>query len=146
MSAAENKTLMQAIFAELAKGNSQPFRDHAHPEFMWTITGSNSWSGHYGPGIAAIRESLLRPLYARFAGTYTSTASLIVAEDDTVVVQCQGDVATVEGERYDNDYCLIFRFRDGQIAEQIEYMDSALAERVLGPLSEVLERFATAAA
>ena len=142
MSAAENKALIAAIFADLAKGDSRSFADALHPDFVWAISGENSWSGRYGPGIAAVRETLLRPLFARFDGTYTNTASRIIAEDDTVVVQCKGKVATVDGARYDNDYCLVFRFRDGKIVEEIEYMDSALAERVLGTLPQVLERFA----
>lgn len=145
MSAAENKALIEAVFNDLANGDSRAFRDALHTEFVWTITGSNSWSGRYGPGLAAAREALLRPLYARFAGAYTSTASRIIAEDETVVVQCKGNVATVEGQRYDNDYCLVLLFRDGKVAEQIEYMDSALAERVLGTLPEVLDRFAASA-
>ena len=141
MSAAENKARMQAIFADLANGDPRSFRATLHPDFVWTISGSNSWSGRYGPGFAKVQDDLLRPLFARFAGTYANHATRFVAEDDMVVVQCRGDVATVEGERYDNDYCLLFRFAGGLIIEEIEYMDSALAERVLGPLPEVLERF-----
>ncbi len=142
MSAAENKSRMQAIFADLAQGDPRSFRAALHPDFVWTISGSNSWSGTYGPGFAQVQGDLLRPLFARFAGPYTNHAARFIAEDDTVVVICRGDVATVEGERYDNDYCLLFRFSGGLIAEEIEYMDSALAERVLGPLPDVLERYA----
>jgi ketosteroid isomerase-like protein len=36
------------------------------------------------------------------------------------------------GERYDNHYCFIFHFRDGKIAEVVEYCDTDLEERVLG--------------
>ena len=142
MSAAENKTRLQAIYADLATGDTRSFRAALHPDFVWTITGSNSWSGRYGPGFAKVQDGLLRPLYARFAGRYTNQATRFLAEHDVVMVACRGNVATVEGERYDNDYCLLFRFADGLIVEEIEYMDSALAERVLGPLPEVLERFA----
>jgi hypothetical protein len=35
--------------------------------------------------------------------------------------------------RYDNQYCLLYRLRDGKIVEIREYNDSILCERVLGP-------------
>ena len=74
------------------------------------------------------------PLFASFAGTYRNRASLIVAEGDVVVVECKGDVATKAGARYDNDYCYVCRFDDaGRLTRLTEYMDTALAERVLPP-------------
>ena len=58
--------------------------------------------------------------------------SRFVAEDDIVVVECKGDVATKLGARYDNDYCYVCRFDEGgALLELTEYMDTALAERVL---------------
>ena len=42
-----------------------------------------------------------------------------------------------EGTTYRNQYCLIYVFRDGKIAEQIEYMDHAYCEAVLGKWDEV---------
>ncbi len=146
MSATENKALMTAIFADLARGDTQSFGAALADDFTWIISGSNSWSGRYGPGIAAVRDQLLRPLFARFAGTYANHATRFTAEDDVVIVQCNGDVATADGARYDNDYCLVYRLREGRIAEVTEYMDSALAERVLGALPDVVARFKAAAA
>jgi uncharacterized protein len=55
-----------------------------------------------------------------------------IAEDDWVVVEARGDMMTKSGERYDNDYCLVYRLADGKIVEMREYNDSALCERVLG--------------
>ncbi len=40
MSAAENKQLMQQVFAELAKENGKPFVDLMADDFRWTITGT----------------------------------------------------------------------------------------------------------
>ena len=37
------------------------------------------------------------------------------------------------GERYDNQYCMVWRIENGKIKEIKEYCDSALVERVLGP-------------
>jgi hypothetical protein len=40
---------------------------------------------------------------------------------------------TRSGQRYDNDYCLVYRLANGKIVEIREYQDSTLCERILGP-------------
>ena len=55
-----------------------------------------------------------------------------VLEGDIVVVECKGDVETKAGNRYDDDYCYVCQFADdGKLVALTEYMDTALAERVL---------------
>ena len=39
---------------------------------------------------------------------------------------------TKAGVRYDNEYCLVYRLKDGRIVEIREYCDSVLTEAVLG--------------
>ena len=48
------------------------------------------------------------------------------------MVEAKGDNVTPDGVRYDNDYCLVFRFEDGKIKEIREYCDSVLTEKALG--------------
>jgi hypothetical protein len=130
MSAADNKQLMQDVFAELAKGNGKPFVDCMADDFCWTVPGSNKWSGTYR-GKEAVRTQLLKPLFAQFAGQYTNTATRILAEDDYVVVECRGNVTTQSGQRYDNKYCYVFRMAGGKMRELTEYMDTELAAKAL---------------
>jgi ketosteroid isomerase-like protein len=47
---------------------------------------------------------------------------------------------TKDGQPYNNDYCLIYRLRDGRIVEIREYCDSALTEAVLGPFPAALKQ------
>ncbi|HEY7608163.1 MAG TPA: nuclear transport factor 2 family protein [Alphaproteobacteria bacterium] len=130
MSAAENKRLMQGIFAELAKGNGRPFIDSLADDFCWTLTGGTKWSKTYR-GKKAVRDELLRPLFAQFADQYTNTADRIIAEGDLVVVECHGKVTTKAGKPYNNHYCWICRIESGKLKELTEYMDTALVERAL---------------
>jgi ketosteroid isomerase-like protein len=65
-----------------------------------------------------------------------SVAQRIIAEDDLVVVEARGDNIAKSGARYDNHYCMVFQLADGKIVEVREYMDSALAEAILGPFPE----------
>jgi ketosteroid isomerase-like protein len=128
---ASNKQLMQAIFAGLAAGSGRPFREAMADDFCWKIAGRSTWSGEWH-GKQAVLDGLLKPLYERFATTYTNQADDFIAEGDKVVVQCRGDVMTKSGQRYDNHYCMVFRLRGGQLSELVEYMDTELATRALG--------------
>lgn len=131
MSANENKELMQRIFAGLAKGDGQPFRESLAEDFTWTLTGTTAWSRTYRGREAVLRE-LVGPLFAKFADTYTNTAQRFIAEGDHVVVECRGRVTTKAGPRYDNSYCWVCRIEGGKLKELTEYMDTQLVATVLG--------------
>ena len=62
--------------------------------------------------------------------------NLDIADGEFVVVECEGSVATKAGQRYDNKYCYVIQMADGKMIELIEYMDTALADRVLAPPHE----------
>jgi ketosteroid isomerase-like protein len=130
--AADNKQLMQAVFAELERGNGRPFIDAMADDFCWDIPGTSTWSRRF-EGKRAVREQLFKPLFAQFATPYTNRALRFIAEDDHVVVECRGSVQTVHGEAYNNSYCYVCRFEGGRLRELTEYMDTALAEAVLAP-------------
>lgn len=127
-----NKQLMQAIFAELAQGNGQPFVDAMAEDFCWVLPGQTAWSRRY-EGKQVVREQLFRPLFAQFAGTYTNRATRFVAEGDIVVVECRGEVTTKKGRPYNNSYCYVCRFAGGQLVELVEYMDTQMVDRALDP-------------
>ncbi len=132
MSAAANKELMQEIYDELSKGNRMPFRNAMAEDFRWIMKGRTAWSKTY-EGRAAVRDELIQPLYAQFAGEYKNTATRFFADGDYVIVECEGSVTTKSGKPYNNQYCLIFRIEDGKIKEMTEYLDTALVNEVLAP-------------
>jgi ketosteroid isomerase-like protein len=62
----------------------------------------------------------------------------MIAEGNMVAVQGQGENTTRDGRRYDNTYCWIFAFRNGQVWAVTEYADTELMRSVLGePLNDV---------
>lgn len=128
----DNKAAIAVAFEHLARGDTRPFADLMAEDFTWIFKGSTNWRGRYA-GKANVRAKLLAPLFENFADTYTNTARRISAEGDLVVVECEGKVATKAGERYDNKYCYVIQMRDGKMVELTEYMDTALADRVLAP-------------
>jgi ketosteroid isomerase-like protein len=131
MSASENKWIMERIYAELANGNGRPFVEAMAEDFSWTVMGHSAWSRTWS-GKDAVRKELLAPLFARFAGRYTSTAQRMIADGEYVVVECRGNTTTKEGLPYENQYCLVFRLQEGKMKELIEYMDTDYALKTLG--------------
>jgi uncharacterized protein len=129
--AAENKKLMQEIFAGVSAGNRTLFVDHLAENVTMTITGRYSWSQTFC-GKAALISGLYDYLRTVLAERRTIPHRFI-ADDDFVVVEARGDMVTRTGARYDNDYCLVYRLENGKIVEIREYCDSALTESVLGP-------------
>ena len=134
MNAAENKQLVQRIFSELSKGNTRPFVESWADDFCWTVIGTTKWSKTYR-GKQAVLDELMGPLFAQFAGRYTLTAQLFIAEGDYVVVECRGQVTTKSGRPYNNTYCYVIRLADGKLRELTDYLDTALVESALETLS-----------
>jgi ketosteroid isomerase-like protein len=131
MSAADNKKLMETIFAAVADGDRTAYVDALADDVTMTVTGQYSWSQTFHG-----KEAVLRDLYGYVASLlkYRRTVPFrLIADDEWVAVEARGDMETHTGERYDNHYCLIYRIENGKIREIREYNDSALCERVLGP-------------
>lgn len=134
---AANKKLIEQVFADAASRSGTTFFDAATDDVRWIVTGQYSWS-HTFAGREQVFNGLLGHLRSLLQDRTRTVARNIIAEGDVVVVEAKGDNVTKGGVRYDNDYCLIFRLRDGRIAEVKEYCDSALVERVLGPFQSQL--------
>lgn len=137
MSTEQNKQTIARIYAALENGDLSVYGENLHDDYVWRAAGHSSWSKRF-EGRETVQRDLMRPLFALFATRYTARVISLIGEGDTVVAEVQGDVVTKSGERYDNQYCFIFRFRDGKIAEIIEYADTALEERVLGRYEDVV--------
>ena len=140
MSALENKKLMQEIFAAAGSPDSA-VRDRAlfiatlADDATWTVTGQYSWSRTF-KGKEEILNDLHGYVRSRLVDRTRTLAHRFIADGDYVVVEAKGDNLTKEGVRYDNDYCLVFRFVGGRIKEIREYCDSVLTERALGKFPE----------
>lgn len=63
----------------------------------------------------------------------------VTAEGDRVVVEFEGDATLANGERYCNQYCMVFTLRDGKISHVNEYYCTILADQKIGPLLSDVE-------
>jgi ketosteroid isomerase-like protein len=135
MSAAANKTLVQQIYADSANRSGTTFADSLADDASWIVTGQYSWS-HQFKGREAILNGLMGHFRSFFAVRPRTVAYNFIADGDYVAVEARGDNVTRAGERYDNQYCMVYRIENGRIREVREYCDSTLVERVLGPFPE----------
>jgi hypothetical protein len=137
MTASANRKLLQDIFAAAASPDPAA-RDRAlftaslAEDARWIVTGQYSWSRTF-VGKQAILQDLHGYVRSRLRDRTRTVAHRFIADGDLVVVEATGDNVTREGQRYDNDYCLVFRLADGKIKEIREYCDSVLTEKALGP-------------
>ena len=132
MSAEANKKLIQQIFTDSANRSGMTFIDHLADDAVWVQTGQCSWSRNFTRK-DEITNGLLGYLRTLLADRPRTLAFNFIAEGDTVVVEAKGDNVTKSGERYDNEYCMVWRVENGRIKQIKEYCDMALVERVLGP-------------
>ena len=132
MSAETNKKLIQQVFTDSANRSGTTFADHLADDAIWIQTGQCSWSGKF-----IGREAILNGLFARLRTLLTdrprTLAFNFIAEGDFVVVEAKGDNLAKSGQRYDNEYCMVWKVENGRITQIKEYCDTALVERVLGP-------------
>ena len=131
MKTEENRRLMQQVFAELAKGNSQALVDVLADDVAWHVTGTTKFSRTYHSK-ASLMNELVVPLFSQFADQLTMVADRVIADDNYVAVECRGKATTKLGKPYNNKYCLVARLEDGKIKELTEYMDTNLVITTFG--------------
>ena len=131
MGTAENKKLMQDMFAELGKGNGDAFLGNMADDIEFTIIGSTKYSGTF-KGKKDLAEKLLGPLNAQLEGGITITPENFIADGDTVAMQAKGKSTTKSGKSYDNTYCQVFTFKDGKVQRVTEYLDTELVTTAFG--------------
>lgn len=126
-----NRMLLTAAFAGLERGDPSAFLPLFHDDISWKVMGSSVWSKE-AHGLTAVERDLIGPLFARFSGPYRNIPELILADGEHVVVLAKGHAETQDGKVYANEYAFIFRLSEGRIVEVREYMDTKLADAVLG--------------
>lgn len=131
MGTAENKKLVEQIFAGLAESDAHLFVVSMADDFRWTVTGATRWSRTY-EGKQAVIGELFSVLSSKMAGPIRTVADRILADGDYVVVEAHGSNTTKSGKPYNNRYCFVFRLTGGKLKEVTEYLDTELVTAALG--------------
>jgi ketosteroid isomerase-like protein len=131
MGAAENKQLIQNMFAELSKGNAEAFLGNMADNVRFTIIGTTKYSGTCN-GKQELINKVLAPLTAQLDGGITLTPENFIADGDYVAMQARGKATTKAGKPYNNTYCQVFRIANGKVQEITEYLDTELVTAAFG--------------
>ncbi|AKH44050.1 SnoaL-like domain protein [Croceibacterium atlanticum] len=126
-----NRAALTGAFAALEHGDPSQFLPLFAQDITWRVMGTSAWSKQ-ASGLANVERELIGPLFAKFTGPYRNIPELVLADGDHVVVLARGDAQTRDGRTYANQYCFVFRMAEGQIVEVREFMDTKLADAVLG--------------
>lgn len=62
------------------------------------------------------------------------TINSVIADEDRVAVEFDGDAVLSNGSAYCNQYCMVFTMENGLIKQNNEYFCTLLADNTIGPL------------
>jgi ketosteroid isomerase-like protein len=143
----QNKETVIKFIKAFSDGDAEAARTCLAPDAVTYAKGFGKLSGprHYEIIIATtatfkdIIPSGLRPQFLT-----------VTAEGERVVVEFEGDATLVNGERYCNQYCMVFTLQNGRIKQVNEYYCTILADEkilpVLGKVEDLRKSAETAAA
>ena len=127
-SAAENKQRTLAFFDAMNRPDADAIAESYAEDGHLVTMGNTLISGRYDK--SQIREFASGVLEA-FPEGLKFTIELVTAEDDRVAVVAHSEGQHVSGVPYRNDYHFLFTWRDGELVELREYMDTEIATDVL---------------
>ena len=131
MSTENNKQLVRKVFEQMETGDIDGYLAFAADDDPHTIPGKSAFAGARTK--AQLRE-VLQGLGTVFPNGLKMTIKGMTAEGDRVAVEAESYGETADGNVYNNEYHWLFEVRDGKIQAAREYMDTAHAVEVLGPL------------
>ena len=132
----QNKQVVVCFIEAFSRGDAEATKMCLAPDAMAIAKGFGKLSG-------ARTYEFIVATTAAFKGLMPSglrpTFHSVTAEGDRVVVEFEGDATLANGERYCNQYCMVFTLRDGKIRQVNEYFCTILADQKLGPLLGEIE-------
>jgi len=129
MGAAENKKLIQDVFAEWAKGDGGAFFNILADDVRWTVIGTSPVSRTY-TSRQAFLDGATKPLSAKLAGPIQPTVRNIIVEGDNIVLQWEGKATSKSGKAYNNSYCWVMKINSGKVIEGTAYIDTELVSEL----------------
>lgn len=121
------EAVVRQWFDRVSKGDGPGAMELFDPEVSYTLQGTTPVSGTYS-GLQSVVDDFLVPWRKQIDGEIVLDVSEVITQGDRVVVLCRGRAKTVFGHDYDNEYCFVFRVRDGRITHVNEFLDTALVE------------------
>jgi ketosteroid isomerase-like protein len=132
----QNKQVVRKFIEAFSDGNAEAAKTCLAPDAVTIAKGFGKLSGVRPYEIIVATTGAFKQLIPTgLRPTFLS----IVAEGDRVAVEFEGDATLVNGERYCNQYCMVFTLQQGKIKTVNEYYCTLLADEKIGPLLSAVE-------
>jgi ketosteroid isomerase-like protein len=120
VSESRNVQLLKEYLDALQAGDGEKMASMLHPDLQYWVSPGSAFSGTHDKASLLL---LLPPIFDAAAGPTKLTYREITAQDDRVSVVADGTMPLKSGGSYDQTYHWLFKFRDDQIVEILEYLD-----------------------
>lgn len=131
MNTKENKSFVGRFPSHFEKGGVNELLDMMSNDATWWVNGKPHLFAFAGLKTKAEMRPAFDELFAFFNGGLRMELKSLIGEGDMVAVEARSYGVTKSGKHYENEYHILFRFRDGEIVEVREYTDPMHAVEVL---------------
>ena len=118
------------LFGNLETGKLERFFSRVADDVDWTVMGTHPLAGHYTSKSELIERTFARIERIMKEGIVLKVNHVVVSGDEAAVEMESLSVAK-NGRPFNNTYCWVVRFLEGEIVEVRAYVDSALVQLVL---------------
>ncbi len=118
------------LFGNLETGKLERFFSRVADDVDWTVMGTHPLAGHYTSKSELIARTFARIERIMKGGIVLKVNHVIVSGDEAAVEMESLSVAR-NGRPFNNTYCWVVRFLEGEIVEVRAYVDSAMVQLVL---------------
>jgi len=126
-----NKMIARAFLDALSAGDVEAMSGIISKDIEAVATGTSVLSANRK--YDDVMEAVAGLKQATKSGIAVEIVSL-TEEDGRVVCEWKGSSELVTGAPYNNEYVFIFHIEDGKVRRMTEYMDTKLADEVMGPM------------
>jgi ketosteroid isomerase-like protein len=120
---------VRQVFKGLESGDGAEFFAHVADDVDWIVEGTHPLVGHYHS-----KADFIAGTFAKLGKVLPKGAQLhvehLLVKDDQAVVELHSLATAKNGMRFDNRYCWVNRFANGEIVEVRAYLDSAMVKRL----------------
>jgi uncharacterized protein len=136
-SLSSNKALVRDYLNALGSQDTDRIAPFLHPDYVAHIRSiamrPDTFDGPEFMGfIKGLGNILATPMRLEFVE--------MTEEDNRVSTIARGFATTVDGDAYNNQYHFLNYIEDGKVIKHLEYMDSFLGAKVLGPIMQRLAK------
>jgi ketosteroid isomerase-like protein len=131
MNTAANKSLVKLFLSHFENSSANKILEMMSDDATWWVNGKPHLFSFAGLKTKSEMISVFGELFGFFEGGLKMNLKNSIGEGDMVAAEVQSLGVAKTGKLYENEYHMLFRIRDGKIAEVREYTDPMHAVEVM---------------